>query len=42
MNFFVNRKNASFNDMKKLIFTVQEKVKKKTGIKINPEIEIIE
>ena len=42
MNFFVNRKNASFNDMKKLIFTVHEKVKKKTGIKINPEIEIIE
>ena len=42
MNFFVNKKDASFKDMKKLIYTVKEKVHKKTGIKINPEIIIIE
>jgi UDP-N-acetylmuramate dehydrogenase len=42
MNFFVNKKDASFKDMKKLIYTVQEKVQKKTGININPEIIIVE
>ena len=42
MNFFINKKDASFKDMKKLIYTVQEKVQKKTGIKINPEIIIVE
>ncbi len=42
MNFFVNKKDASFKDMKKLICTVQEKVQKKTGINIKPEIIIVE
>ena len=42
MNFFVNKKDASFQDMKKLIYTVKEKVQKKTGININPEIIIVE
>jgi UDP-N-acetylenolpyruvoylglucosamine reductase len=28
--------------MKKLIYTVKEKVQKKTGININPEIIIVE
>ena len=42
MNFFVNKKDATFQDMKKLIYTVKEKVQKKTGININPEIIIIE
>ena len=42
MNFFVNKKDATFKDMKKLIYTVKEKVQKKTGIKINPEIIILE
>ena len=42
MNFFVNKKDASFKDMKQLIYTVKEKVHKKTGIKINPEIIIVE
>ena len=42
MNFFVNKKDASFKDMKKLIYTVKEKVHKKTGVNINPEIVIIE
>ena len=42
VNFFVNKKNASFDDMKKLISTVKDKVLKKTGIKINTEIVIVE
>ena len=42
MNFFVNKKDASFKDMKKLIYTVKEKVLKKTGVNINPEIVIVE
>ena len=33
-NFFVNKKNASFNDMNKLIEFVRERVEKKTGIKL--------
>ena len=41
-NFFVNSGNASFNDMKKLIDYVTESVKKKTGIKIEKEIKILE
>ena len=41
-NFFVNSGNASFNDMKKLIDYVTESVQKKTGIKIEKEIKILE
>ena len=41
-NFFVNKNNASFNDMKKLINFVKDNVKLKTGINIEPEIEIID
>ena len=41
-NFFVNKKDASFNDMKKLISTVRDKVFKKTGVRINTEIIIVE
>ena len=41
-NFFVNKNNASFKDMKKLIFFVKEKVKVKTGIDINLEIILVE
>ena len=40
-NFFVNKRNASFNDMKKLIDFVKNSVKSKTGIDIETEIEII-
>ena len=40
-NFFVNKNNASFDDMKKLINFVKEKVKLKTGIKLETEVEII-
>ena len=40
-NFFVNRNNASFVDMQKLINFVKEKVKLKTGIKLETEVEII-
>ena len=41
-NFFVNKNNASFDDMNKLIKFVQEEVKKKTGIILEKEIKILE
>jgi UDP-N-acetylmuramate dehydrogenase len=41
-NFFVNKNNASFNDMSKLIKFVQDAVKKKTGIVLEKEIKILE
>ena len=41
-NFFVNKGNASFEDMKKLIEFVSESVFKKTGISIEKEIKILE
>ena len=41
-NFFVNKGNATFNDMKKLIDFVSERVFKKTGIIIEKEIKILE
>ncbi len=41
-NFFVNKNNATFKDMKNLIEFVKENVKLKTGINIETEIEIIE
>tara|TARA_B100000902_G_scaffold348087_1_gene355814 strand:+ start:129 stop:764 length:636 start_codon:yes stop_codon:yes gene_type:complete len=41
-NFFVNKGNASFKDMKKLIDFVTESVFKKTGISIEKEIKILE
>ena len=41
-NFFVNRGNAKFKDMKKLIDFVSECVFKKTGVKLETEIKILE
>jgi UDP-N-acetylmuramate dehydrogenase len=41
-NFFVNRGNAKFDDMKKLIEFVSESVLKKTGVKLQTEIKILE
>ena len=41
-NFFVNKNNASFNDMNKLIKFVRDSVEKKTGIKLEKEIKILE
>ena len=41
-NFFVNKNNATFRDMKNLIDFVKQKVKSKTGIDIETEIEVIE
>ena len=41
-NFFINRGNASFNEMKNLIKFVSKKVYENTGIKIETEIEIVE
>ena len=40
-NFFVNKNNATFDDMKKLINFVKKNVKKKTGINLDLEIEIV-
>ena len=41
-NFFVNKGNAKFEDMKKLINFVSDTVFKKTGIKLEKEIKILE
>ena len=41
-NFFVNRGNASFNDMKQLIDFVSKNVLEKTGISLEKEIKILE
>ena len=41
-NFFVNKGNATFNDMKNLIDFVSQKVLEKTGIKLDKEIKILE
>ncbi len=41
-NFFVNKGNASFEDMKKLIDFVTNNVLEKTGISLETEIKILE
>ena len=41
-NFFINKGNAKFADMKKLIEFVSESVLKKTGVKLETEIKILE
>ncbi len=41
-NFFVNKGNAKFEDMKKLIEFVSDSVFKKKGIKLETEIKILE
>ena len=41
-NFFVNKGNAKFNDMKKLVDFVAESVFKKKGISLEKEIKVIE
>ena len=41
-NFFVNRGNAKFKDMKNLIEFVSKSVLKKTGVKLETEIKILE
>ena len=41
-NFFVNKGNATFKDMKKLIDFVSQKVFEKTGVKLDKEIKILE
>ena len=40
-NFLINKNNASFNDMNKLIEFVSESVEKKTGIKLEKEIKVL-
>ena len=41
-NFFINKNNASFDDMNKLIKFVEDTVKRKTGIILEKEIKILE
>ena len=41
-NFFVNKKNAKYKDMKSLISYVKKNVKDKTGINLELEIVIVE
>ena len=41
-NFFVNKNKASYQDMIKLIDFVRLSVKKKTGINLDLELEIID
>ncbi len=41
-NFFVNRGNATFEDMNNLINFVSKKVREKTGISLEKEIKILE
>ena len=41
-NFFINKKNAKYDDMKKLINLVKDKVMSKTGIKLDLEIILVE
>ena len=41
-NFFVNKGNATFEDMLRLINFVTENVFKKTGIRLEKEIKILE
>ena len=41
LNFFVNKNKATYEDMKKLIDYVKKNVRKKTGINLDLEIEII-
>ena len=41
-NFFVNKGDAKFEDMKRLIEFVSERVLKKTGVKLEREIKILE
>ena len=41
-NFFINKKDAKYEDMKRLIDYVKSAVKDKTGININLEIVIVE
>ena len=41
-NFFVNKGNAKFEDMKKLIDYVSNKVLEKTGVELEKEIKILE
>ncbi len=41
-NFFINKGNANYKDMKKLIDFVKENVRKKTGINLDLEIVLVE
>ena len=40
--FFINKKNANYDDMKKLINFVKDKVMTKTGIRLELEVILVE
>ncbi len=40
-NFLINKNNASYNDMQKLILYIKKEVEKKTGIKIELELVLV-
>ncbi len=40
-NFFVNKNNATYKDMKELIELVKNRVREKTGVNLDLEIEIV-
>jgi len=40
-NFFVNKNNATYKDMKELIELVRNRVREKTGVNLDLEIEIV-
>ena len=40
-NFFVNKNNATYKDMKELIDLVRKSVREKTGVNLDLEIEIV-
>ena len=40
-NFFINKNNATYKDMKQLIDFVKSSVREKTGINLDLEIEIV-
>ena len=41
-NFFINKNNATYKDMKELIDLVRNSVREKTGVNLDLEIEIVE
>ena len=41
-NFFVNKNNPTYKDMKELIDLVRNSVREKTGVNLDLEIEIVE
>lgn len=41
-NFIINKKNAKASDVKKIISEVQKRVEKKSGVHLEPELQVID